>query len=231
LKTNDTYWLSVLGEAQLAFILFSMVVFMTIPKQGRKDFLELGLIILLPSLTETIADIGYHFFQVPGNVVVNIYHILNLPLVALLYRKKIHWKNRNVVAYTLISLFLVFALVNFFFVQGIHTFNSFTSTLAAVTTIIISISYFYALIQQLPTQSITTLPMFWINSAMLIYRSGTFFVYLSADYLINVLQNKLIAYWFVTHSLGLVFYAMLCYSMYLIRQQYLVVRDTVTVNE
>jgi hypothetical protein len=220
LNASDTFWLGILAEIQLAFILFSMVIFLTIPKQGRRDYVELGLIIFLSSITSTAAEVGYYLYKTPGNFLSNIYHILNLPLIVLLYKKRIHWKTTNAIAYTIIISYLAFALINFFFIQGPQKFNSFTPALEAVLTIIISVTYFYVLIQQLPTQSITKLPMFWINSAMLIYRAGTFLSYLSADYLINVLGNNLIAYWFANHSLGLVFYAMLSYSMFLIRAEY-----------
>jgi hypothetical protein len=205
----------------MGIILADLITFVTIPRQGKAHFPEVGLIVLVAFLSEVISEIGYTVFKQSMNISANIYQMLNLPLIVLLYRRQIHWKNKNAIAATIISLFAVYALSNFFFIQGVHTYNSFTSAFSAGCAIIISITYFYILIQELPTQSITKLPMFWINSAILIYRAGTFFVYLSADYLITVLKDNMIATLFVHHLLGFIYYSMICYAMLLIRREYL----------
>lgn len=219
-----------LEETQHLLTLVGVVIFMITPKQERRDFIELGLIILLSFLTESAVDIGYWVFDVSVNIVTNVHHIIVFPLIVLLFKRKLNWVNRNAVANTIIFVFLVYALSNFFFIQGPHAINSYTRAVSSVATIIIAITYFYSLIKELPTQSITTLPMFWICAAFLIYRSGTFFIHLSTDYLINVIGDDMTMMWIGNFFLGIIFYSMLCYSLLLIRSQYMKLRAGVAVN-
>jgi hypothetical protein len=117
-------------------------------------------------------------------------------------------------------MYVLFGLINLFFVQGPYGHTSYTSSLRAVCLIVIALTYFYVLIQQLPTESITKLPMFWINTGILIYYSGTFFMNLTADYLINVLNNTLITYWMAYYFFGYVYYPMLWYALLLARAEH-----------
>lgn len=219
MNTSETFWLTVLVQVQTAFILVGVVIFLTIPRPGKREFLELGLVLVLTFTIEVVSSIGIHIIHTNMNLAVNIYSILNLPLVVLLYRKQIHWTNRNSIAAFIIISFVLFTLINLFFIQLPFNFNSYSTALASVYILVISLTYFYVLIQQLPAESITKLPMFWINTAMLVNYSGTFFVYLTADYLITVLKNDLIDVLMIHHFIGLIFHSILWYALLLIRSE------------
>jgi len=193
---------------------------MITPKSGRKEFKELGIILWMSLLTEIITVLGWYVLHLNVNLIGNIFNILNLPVAVLLYRHRINWKNKNTLAYLIVIPFMLFGVIDLFLIQGFLNFNSYTTSLAAVCFIVISLAYFYFLIQELPTESITRLPMFWINTANLIYYSGTFFLYLSFDYLVNVLKDNTIGTWLVHNFLGLIFYPILWYALLLIRSEY-----------
>jgi len=206
-----------MSHLQFFFIMIGMVIFLTIPKTGRREFAELGIILFLSLVTEFTGLLNLHFFHTNVNLVFNSFNLLNLPFAVLLYRHRIHWARRDLFSYSLITLFVLFSLINLFFIQGPFTFNSYTTSLASVCFIILSLIYFFVLIQQLPTESITKLPMFWINTAMLLYYSGTFFLYLSRAYLVNVLKDNQIVSWLIHNLLGLMLYGILSYGMLLVR--------------
>jgi len=98
--------------------------------------------------------------------------------------------------------FLAVALLNFFLYQK-NSMNSYTYVGEAIVIIIYAILYFYKLLVELPEQHIHRLPMFWINSALLIFFSGTFILYTFTSYLTNVLKDDLIAYWSFHNMLSL----------------------------
>lgn len=201
-------------------MLVGVVMFMITPNRGKQQFLELGLIFCLTLAAEAIVTIGYYAFQTSMNLVYNIFNLLTLPVAVLLYRRRISWPNKNRIAAVVIVPFQLFGLVNLFFIQGITKYNSYTLVLASFLFIVISITYFFILIRELPTESISRLPMFWINSAVLIFYSGTFVIYLSADYLAHVLKNNMVATWLVHNFLGVIYYSILCYALWLIRAEY-----------
>jgi hypothetical protein len=213
-------WLTISSLVQKVFILVGVVIFMTIPKRGRKEYLELGLLLWLALITEVTTLIIIRVFHSNPNAASNIYGLLNFPLAALLYRRRINLKNKNVIAMVPIAIYVLFGLGNIL-VNGFFAFNTFTMVLEAACFIVMSIAYFYVLIQELPTESISKLPMFWINTANLIYYAGTFVITLSTSYLIEALSNDLTSVWMFHNFLGLVFYSILWYGMLLIRSEYL----------
>ena len=228
MTAEATFWLTVLSQVQKFFILVGVVIFMTMPKLGKQQYLELGIILWLSLLTELTTLIVIRVFHTNPNAYGNVYAMIELPLVVLLYRRFVGWKNKNAISLLIIMPFVLFGLFNIL-KNGIHHINSYTLFLASICVIIISIAYFYVLIQELPTESITKLPMFWINTAFLIYHSGNFFLYLSADYLITVLDHSLINPWMFHNFLGLIFYAILWYAMFLIRAENLKTRDNIPI--
>lgn len=168
--------------------------------------------------TEAISWTGVLFFHTNMNIAPNIFRLFNLPLVVLLYRKQTTWRNRDKFAYILIVGFELLALTNLFFLQGLHTINSYTSSLASFCIVLMSMTYLFGHDYQWSTESRTRLPMYWINIALLFYYCTTFFINLWVDYLVNVAQSNLIAIWMVHNGLGVIFYGILCYALMLIRK-------------
>lgn len=98
---------------------------------------------------------------------------------------------------------LLFGLVNWIFIQqgGINSFSKVTSS---IYFLVLSILFFYVLLKDLPTQSILQLPMFWINSGVMIYFSGSLTLFILSDYLVNTLHNDLMLYWTFHNFLGII---------------------------
>lgn len=217
-------WLTISSLVQKLFILVGVVIFMTIPKRGRKEYLELGLVLWLALITEITTLIIIRVFHSNPNAASNVYGLLNFPLAALLYRRHLNLKNKNTIVLVPIVIYVLFGLGNIL-VNGLFAFNTFTMVMESACFITMSIAYFYILIQVLPAKSISRLPMFWINTGNLIYYAGIFFITLSTSYLMEVLNNDLSGVWMFHNILGLAFYAILWYGMLLIRSEYLKQRE------
>jgi hypothetical protein len=86
---------------------------------------------------------------------------------------------------------------------GITALNTYNDTIYGIIILLYSINYFFSLLKELPTDKIQTLPVFWINSGVLLYFAGTSILNLSAKYLVDSLQSDLIFFW--TFSIGLNF--------------------------
>jgi len=201
-------------------MLVGVVIYLTTPKPGRREYWPLGTLLVVQLLRDVISTVVYHTFHVNTNPIIST---LNLPvfvMIVLLYKDKIHWAGAKKIATALIICYSIFGLINFIFIQGIFNANSYTWLIMNVSVIIISLTYFYVLIQQLPTESITRLPMFWINTGMLILYSGTFVTSLAADYLIRVLNNNMITTLYINYLLAMIFYALVWRALLLIRAEH-----------
>jgi hypothetical protein len=131
-----------------------------------------------------------------------IYLIINLCLYSRLYYVEMHRRHGRwfvIVA----SLFCVFALVNILFIQK-TTPNSYTFLFHSGILLTYSLLYFYFLIHDLPSLHVHRLPMFWFNSALLIFHAGTFFLFSFTSYLVNVLKDNLIVYWSFHNVLSII---------------------------
>ena len=128
--------------------------------------------------------------------------IISLALYSRIYYNILHKKNRGWFVFVT-GVFAVFALINLFFIQK-TTPNSYSYLFHSAILIVFCLSYFYVLILDLPSLYVHHLPMFWFNSALLIFHAGTFFLFSFTAYLVNVLKNNMLIYWSFHNILSIV---------------------------
>lgn len=110
----------------------------------------------------------------------NIYMILQFSLLVLTFRRQL--QSNRIIDIVHIT-FVVFYVVNISFFQGPWIFNSVTNAVACIILIVLTMYYFYRLLNDLPTDHIQSLPMLWVSFAVLVYYAGNFFLFLTANYL------------------------------------------------
>ncbi|MEJ0031144.1 MAG: hypothetical protein WDO15_12550 [Bacteroidota bacterium] len=181
----------------------------------------LGLALLTSFVGDMVGFIGGFILRMNMNTESNILALIGLSITIWFYKTKIRIGTTGKAVSILAIVFILFGIVNLIFIQGHEKMNLYTLAFGAVSLILISLVYFYLLIKELPTESITRLPMFWINTAILIYYSGTFFQYLLTDYLINVLKGDIVNTWTIHNFLGFVFYVIVSVGLWLNRSLYL----------
>jgi hypothetical protein len=84
---------------------------------------------------------------------------------------------------TIISLFVLFAIINAIYIQKIYNFNTYASGLESILIISLSLLCFYKMLIELDTRSPTKQPVFWINSGFLFYFAGNLFVFILSNFI------------------------------------------------
>lgn len=196
--TLETFLL--ISRSQTALIGLGFLIVLIRLRNRQKYVQFLGLFFLLSILS----DFGTEIFKLFDilNYPSNVYIILSLPALTLIYFYALGKIHRRIFTLTNI-IFIIFGIVNLLFFQK-SAINSYTNALLSLIIIIYCVYYFFWLIKELPAVHLTKLPMFWINSAFLLYYAGNFFLFLSTSYLINVLNNNLLVYWTLHNILGIV---------------------------
>ena len=138
--------------------------------------------------------------------------IISLGLYSIVYYDLLHKKNRGWFVLAA-SIFTIFALINLFFIQKTAP-NSYSYLLNSAIIIVYCLLYFYVLIQDLPSLYVHHLPMFWFNSALLIFHAGTFFLFSFHVYLVNVLKNNMLVYWSFHNMLSIVEHMIFLIGLY-----------------
>ncbi len=99
----------------------------------------------------------------------HIYPVAELFLFTLIYRP--HFRTaraRNTLSGTAIG-FLIFTLVNTVFFQPLHEFNTYGRSLESLLLSVVSITYLMTEINSMESVTKREQPMFWINTAVLMY--------------------------------------------------------------
>jgi hypothetical protein len=146
---------------------------------------------------------GLAFF-LPGsvrNIPASVYDFVLVLMLGLLYNNQTNSQHKKYFAFSTI-VFFVAGTLNLLLLQqlSISSYNKLFSSFIFITYAIV---YFYKLMKDLPEKQVHHLPMFWFNSAFLIYHAGTLFLFAFTSYLINVLKNDLIYYMMFHNALSI----------------------------
>lgn len=109
------------------------------------------------------------------------YSIIEFVLIVSIYKEKLPDIFPKTVFNSLYITFISFALINVLFFQDIFTFNSNVITVSAILYIILSLVYFYSLLNKSTYTPLEKSPVFWINTGILIGFSSNILVYLVSN--------------------------------------------------
>lgn len=119
---------------------------------------------------------------------VNTYWIANFFLLyQFLILLRIYFRELNQPRYlkSTAVVFMVYFLINAFFVQGFFVFNTHSNGLSGLILVTISLYYLFSLLRNLPDRDIYRIPMFWVSFAGLFYYGGTLILFLTNNFLVD----------------------------------------------
>ncbi len=117
---------------------------------------------------------------------------------------KLDNKNKRL-AGLLTFLVSILIILNSVFVQSIWGFNSYAKTLVQCVIIIYSLSYFFLNYMNKIKNGIIRKVRLFINATILIYYSGSLFVFMFSDYFLRVLGGTPRELWIINISLNFLF--------------------------
>jgi hypothetical protein len=168
-------------------------------------------------LTSFLANMASLFFANFGlRYFINAPHVIYLVVSFYLLTRMYHlaFKAINMKWVVLITcVFLSFTLLNIFVIQT-TLLNSYANILYSSILIIYCLLYFYVLIRDLPSLYVHHLPMFWFNSALLIFHAGAFFLFSFTSYLVHVLKDDLLIYWSFHNILSVIEHFIVMIGLY-----------------
>lgn len=172
----------------------------------QKSISPLAYLVVIGAVVEFVT------FKMNNNLhFMNAYLILSILIIGLLFYKLFESKLlKRITLFSSISLCL-FSLYNFFYMQGIHTMNSYTLIIQVLLVVFFSCSLLYACFSKIgQTKSFLFNPEILIAVGFLVYYGGNFFTFaysfkiLSYDHdftfklwnlhsLLNILFNIIVA--------------------------------------
>lgn len=172
----------------------------------------LGLTMFCSVLGNHVADI-LRSYKINPNYSATGFDICIIPLICLTYYYAMNKRGLRTFLFVIL-IYDVFAFINVLFIQK-SSINSYTVVLQSIIVISVSLYYFYWLMKELPAAQLHRLPMFWTNSAYIIYYSANLFLFVFTSYLVNVLNNQLLVYWTLHNIVGITQASMMIIALWI----------------
>lgn len=181
----------------LLLALYTLVIYKELPAQ-LKTFSRF---VFLSGIIELLSRICW-FYQKNNMPLLHIYVAGGFVLVALFYQHVLKDViHKNIIPAILVA-FLLFTGINSLFIQPIYTFNSNALTVEAILIIVLSLSTFIFLMNDIVKKKFVHLvkSINWINSGLFIYYSSSLLIFHYGNLITLFAPSHLVKYTWVLHS-------------------------------
>jgi hypothetical protein len=134
-------------------------------------------------------------------------------ILSIVYYKIAFEKRHKIWVASFAGVYIImFVVILIFFIEN---YFSLIRSSRDVLMIINALLFFYALMKDPLERNLMTYPMFWINSAVLFFFSGTFILSFFRDYIVLVLKDDITGYWAFRNFFRFAFCLVLAYAGWL----------------
>lgn len=139
----DTFWLTVSSFVQAASVAIATGMHLRLAHCQKVEFRFLGVFLIYSLINEIAGQILAHLVHANGNLINNIYSILEGPILLLLYKRHVAGVRFRNVVWLLITALIAFGVIEMFWIHGPMKINTIMKVLNSVTMMFVTIFYFY----------------------------------------------------------------------------------------
>lgn len=184
----------------------------------QKNDPKVRLLIVILLVTVTVEAIGYYYHRILGKANHQFYNV-SVPLIISLflillsgqYQKKVHKTCIHIGMFC----FVLFAVANAFFIQGMTRFCTYTYIVGALLLVVATAFYFLEMIHLTEHVSLKREPSFWICTAVLILYLPKCILYAVFEYLAyhnEVMESFGATFHLINKVLSVIFFSCLSYA-------------------
>jgi len=140
-------------------------------------------------------------------------------LLSVAYKKIMRGKNINLIISSMQLILFVFWVVDISWLEGLYSNVSILRALESLLLTCLSLLAFNYLLTRLEDVSLTSNPVFWFNTAILIYFAGNFFVFLFMNYINNPVTNNMGEYLAIHSILNIIYNILLSIGIWNLKQK------------
>lgn len=167
--------------------------------------MKVAVIYLIAAFLVQIVGSSLATFEINNMPTFHIFAVVQFALLSLFFRLLIKPLWIKWVIEVNILYFVLYAIVNAIFVEGIYEFNSYVATAEAILLLVYSVVFLAQMLRNMPVDKVERSFSFWIVSGTLFYFAGNFFLFMLANFLIQSEAHSLADYWDI-HSANLILY-------------------------
>lgn len=138
-----------------------------------------------------------------------LYHIygpMQLSLLCVFFNNTIASFKKHKIGFVILSVGIVYSIVNSIFVQQLSVFNTYFIVVESILIIGITLYYFYSFLNGAQVYKNHTTPHFWVACFFLLFWSFTFFRWLTALAMPQIIDNNIMAIQIMMWSINMITY-------------------------
>lgn len=195
--TFTTFWC-------LLPLLIGLINFKFLKKELRPIFILLIVIVIIEISNRFLSNKEINTYPLT-----RIYSLLEFLCLSFFYKRFFSTHFNTAFFYFIALAFFSIALLDAFVINSIYTSDNLASATEGIVVIIYAVSAFYLIMKKMIYSNILSEPFFWINSAYLIYFSGTLFLFLFLNYIFKSKPQYFVQIYFINSVLNLVNYTLI----------------------
>ncbi len=172
--------------------LFTIILFPLIAGILRFKYFSRGMkwlfyFVVLGSITETTVMVDKSFLTIfPNSMPIgHLYIALSLFFAGMFYLHVLKDFVKPKTIWSVLIIFEVFALVNVLFIQSPENYPSVSGSLSALILVVFAVLLFAKIMNEGKIKTLSQEPVIWINSAILLYYTSSFFYHILFNILID----------------------------------------------
>ncbi|WP_436517670.1 hypothetical protein [Ekhidna sp. To15] len=183
---------------------YTIVIYKKLPKEIK----YFSWFIFVSFTVQVVASILFHNKE--NNLpVLHVYTVVGFVCLMVFYNKVFDGLIRPKILWVVAGLFVTFSIINSIFIQNINTFNSYALSVEAVIIIILSLTTFVFLMNDIVKERRVAIvkSISWINAGLFIYYSSSLLVFYFGNMIISFSQTPLVRYtWFIYALFSIIMY-------------------------
>ncbi len=202
----------ILGKCSSFSILIPLLLSLNYIRTFNLSLKVLFIYILLSILVEILT--GYLSINNINNLFIYYYFsFLEFVLFVIIYFHILNIYRKKMLMWCIISIFGLICLIDFLLLGGDNKMNELSRNVESVSLITLSIFYFNSLIKNSDGQNLLQQFSFWFNSSIIIYFSGSFFIFLFSNYMLDESPDTFFAIYAIHSIFNIIFNILLAISL------------------
>ncbi|WP_462247649.1 hypothetical protein [Ekhidna sp.] len=184
--------------------IYTLYVYKKLPKEMK----YFSWFVIISFLVQVIASLLYHNGE--NNMpLLHIYTVVGFICLVFFYNQIFDGLIKPKILWILAGVFVLYSIINSIFIQDIYTFNSYALSVEAVFIIILSLTTFVFLMNDIVKEKRMAIikSISWINAGLFIYYASSLLVFYFGNMIINFSRTPLVRYtWFIYALFSIIMY-------------------------
>ncbi|HET6991513.1 MAG TPA: hypothetical protein VFJ43_09330 [Bacteroidia bacterium] len=214
---SDYSWYLLLANISACFVVIPLCIGF-----ARRSYFKIGeKVLLLLMVISTLVEITSFFIRdrhANNLYVYDIYTVFEFVLLSVFFINVIEERRLIFSIKILIAFFFGIAALNFF-LNGYTSMDNFSTATESILFILYSTAFFYLLLRNPVSVNVLATPLFWLNTAILIYFSGSLFLFIFSNYLELHSPKIYFELWGIHSILNILFYSLISIGFWKTKQQ------------